>query len=84
MNVEEGGPSYAGDAVIAVVAFWVVAAVVAPRQWITAPSAVHVASFVGVGLGIATWVITPPLGVWFVKRQLAGTREKEVANAPHR
>jgi hypothetical protein len=107
-----------GDAVIAVVAFWVVAAVVASRRWITAPSAVHVACFVGVGLAISTalewmaihvqarwvygtsmpmvpvlrvglapvlqWVIVPPLVVWFVKRQLAGTRQKEVTYAPHR
>jgi len=107
-----------GDAVIAVVAFWVVAAVVASRRWITAPTAVHVASFVGVGLTISTalewmaihvqarwaygtsmpmvpvlrvglapvlqWVFAPPLVVWFVKRQLAGTRQKEVTHAPHR
>jgi hypothetical protein len=107
-----------GDAVIAVVAFWVVAAVVASRRWITAPSVSQVACFVGVGLGIATalewmaihvqarwaygtsmpmvpvlrvglapilqWVIAPPLVVWFVKRQLAGTRQKEVTHAPHR
>jgi hypothetical protein len=79
---------------------------------------VQVASFVGIGLGIATalewmaihdqarwaygtsmpmvpvlrvglapvlqWVIAPPVGVWFVKRQLAGTRQKEVTHAPHR
>ena len=107
-----------GDAVIAVVAFWVVAAVVASRRWITAPSVLQVACFVGIGLGIATtlewmaihvqarwaygtsmpmvpvlrvgltpvlqWVIVPPLVVWFVKRQLAGTRQKEVTYAPHR
>lgn len=100
-----------GDAVIAVVAFWIVAALVASRWWITAPSAVHVVCFVGVGLGIATalewmaihvqarwaygtsmpivpvlrvglapvlqWVIVPPLVVWLVKRQLAGTRRKK-------
>lgn len=107
-----------GDAVIAVVAFLIVAAVVASRRWITAPSAVQVASFVGVGLAISTalewmaihvqarwvygtsmpmvpilrvglapvlqWVIVPPLVVWFVKRQLAGTRQEEVTHAPHR
>jgi len=107
-----------GDAVIAVVAFWVVAALVASRRWITAPSAVHVACFVGAGLAISTalewmavhvqarwaygtsmpmvpvlrvglapvlqWVIAPPLVVWFVKRQLAETRHKEVTHAPHR
>jgi hypothetical protein len=107
-----------GDAVIAVVAFWVVAAVVTSRRWVTAPSAVQVASFVGIGLGIATalewmaihvqvrwaygtsmpmvpvlrvglapvlqWVIAPPLVVWFVMRQLAGVRQKEVTHAPHR
>jgi hypothetical protein len=106
-----------GDAVIAVVAFWVVA-VVASRRWITAPSVRQVACFAGIGLGIATalewmavhvqarwaygtsmpmvpvlrvglgpvlqWVIVPPLVVWFVKRQLAGTRQKEVTHAPHR
>jgi hypothetical protein len=108
----------AGDVVIAVVAFWVVAALVASRRWITAPSAVRVACFVGVGLAISTalewmaihvqarwaygtsmpmvpvlrvglapvlqWVIVPPLVLWFVKRQLAGTRHKEVTYAPHR
>jgi len=107
-----------GDAVIAVVAFWVVAALVASRRWITAPIAVQVASFVGVGLTISTalewmaihvqarwaygtsmpmvpvlrvglapvlqWVIIPPLVVWFAKRQLAGTPQKEVTHAPHR
>jgi hypothetical protein len=107
-----------GDAVIAVVAFWVVAALVASRWWITAPSASQVACFVGIGLGIATalewmavhvqarwaygtsmpmvpvlrvglapvlqWVIVPSLVAWFVKRQLAGTRQKEVTYAPHR
>jgi hypothetical protein len=107
-----------GDAVIAVVALWVVAALVASRWWITAPSMSQVACFVGVGLAISTalewmaihvqarwaygtsmpmvpvlrvglapvlqWVIAPPLVVWFVKRQLAGTREKEVTHAPHR
>lgn len=112
------GRATLGDAVIAVVAFWVVAALVASRWWITAPSAVHVACFVGVGLAISTalewmaihvqarwaygtsmpmvpvlrvglapvlqWVIVPPLVVWFVKRQLAGTREKGVTHAPHR
>lgn len=96
-----------GDAVIAVVAFWVVAAVVASRRWITAPSGLEVAGFVGIGLGISTalewmaihvqgrwayaasmpivpvvqiglapvlqWLILPPLVVWFVKRQLAGS-----------
>ena len=112
------GRATLGDAVIAVVAFWVVAALVASRWWITAPSAVHVACFVGVGLASSTalewmaihvqarwaygtsmpmvpvlrvglapvlqWVIVPPLVVWFVKRQLAGTRQKEVTYAPHR
>jgi len=107
-----------GDAVIAVVALWVVAAVTVSRRWITAPSAAQVACFVGIGLGISTalewvaihvqgrwaygasmpivpvlqiglapvlqWVIAPPLVVWFVKRQLAGTRQKEVTHAPHR
>src|SRR3990172_7591358 len=100
----------AGDVVIAVVAFWIVAALVASRQWITAPSALQFACFVGVGLAISTalewmaihvqarwaygtampmvpvlrvglapvlqWVIVPPLVVWFVKRQLAGTRQE--------
>jgi hypothetical protein len=107
-----------GDSVITVVAFWVVAAVVMSRRWITAPSMSQVACFVGVGLAISTalewmaihvqarwayetsmpmvpvlrvglapvlqWVIAPPLVVWFVKRQLAGTRQKEVTHAPHR
>jgi len=105
----------AGDVVIAVVAFWVVAALVASRRWITAPSAVQFACFVGVGLAISTalewmaihvqarwaygtsmpmvpvlrvglapvlqWVIVPPLVVWFVKRQLAGTRHKAESHA---
>jgi hypothetical protein len=96
-----------GDAVIAVVAFWVVAALVASRRWITAPSVLQVACFVGIGLGISTplewvaihvqgrwaygasmpivpvlqiglapvlqWLILPPLIVWFVTRQLAGS-----------
>jgi hypothetical protein len=96
-----------GDAVIAVMAFWVVAALVASRRWITAPSAAQVACFVGIGFGITTalegvaihvqgrwayaasmpivpvlqiglapvlqWLILPPLVVWFVTRQLAGS-----------
>lgn len=96
-----------GDAVIAVMAFWVVATLVASRRWITAPSAAQVACFVGIGLGISTalewvaihvqgrwaygaampivpvlqiglapvlqWLILPPLVVWFVTRQLAGS-----------
>jgi hypothetical protein len=33
---------------------------------------------------VLQWVIVPPLVVWFVKRQLAGTRQKEVTYAPHR
>lgn len=92
---------------IAVVAFWVVAAVVASRRWITAPSVLQVTCFAGIGLGISTalewvaihvqgrwaygasmpivpvlqiglasvlqWLILPPLIVWFVTRQLAGS-----------
>jgi hypothetical protein len=107
-----------GDVVIAVVAFWIVATLVGSRQWITTPSSLHVAGFLGVGLGISTalewmaihvqarwaygtsmpmvpvlrvglapvlqWVIVPPLVVWFVKRQLAGSRQNEVTHAPHR
>jgi hypothetical protein len=107
-----------GDAVIAVAAFWIVAARAGSRRWITAPSVPQVACFVSIGLGIATalewmathvqarwaygtsmpmvpvvrvglapvlqWVIVPPLVVWFVKRQLAGTRPREVTDAPHR
>ena len=112
------GRATLGDAVIAVVAFWVVAALVASRWWITAPTMSQVACFVGVGLAISTalewmaihvqarwaygtsmpmvpvlrvglapvlqWVIAPLFLVWFVKRQLPGTRQKEVTYASHR
>ena len=56
-----------GDAVIAVVALWVVAAVTVSRRWITAPSAAQVAWFVGIGLGISTaleWVAIHVQGRW--------------------
>ena len=33
---------------------------------------------------VLQWVIVPPLVLWFVKRQLAETRHKEVTHAPHR
>ena len=56
-----------GDAVIAVVAFWVLAALVASRRWITAPSVLQVAGFVGIGLGISTvleWLAIHVQGRW--------------------
>jgi hypothetical protein len=91
--------------VIVVVAFWVVAAVVASRWWIAAPSvlkspaviglrintalewvAIHVQGRWAYGASMAIvpvlqiglapvlqWLILPPLIVWFVTRQLAGS-----------
>src|SRR6266508_6376088 len=56
------GRATLGDAAIAVVAFWAVAAMAKSRRWITAPATPPVVGFVG--------VVLPPLVVWFVGRQL--------------
>ncbi|WP_188904326.1 hypothetical protein [Caldovatus sediminis] len=56
-----------GDAVLAVVAFWGVAAVAGTRRWILHPSALQVVGFVGVGLVITLALerlATGPLGLW--------------------
>ncbi len=56
-----------GDAAIAVVAFWGVAAAARTRRWILRPSAVQVAGFVAIGLAITLaleWLATGPLGRW--------------------
>lgn len=56
-----------GDAVIAVVAFWGVAAAAGTRRWILRPSAAQVAGFVAIGLAITLaleWLATGPLGRW--------------------
>lgn len=97
----------AGDAAIAVAAYWIVAAMVRRRAWVTTPNMRHVVGFVAAGLVITTiverlatevwnrweyaaimptlpvlgtgvvpllqWIVLPPLVVWFVRRQLAGS-----------
>ena len=55
-----------GDAVIAVVAFWGVAAVTGAR-WILRPSVGQIAGFVAIGVAITLvleWLATWPLGRW--------------------
>jgi len=64
-----------GDAVIAVVAFWVVAAVVASRRWITAPSVAQVACFVGVGLGSGLQQTRAEAGARHATKPLSSTRK---------
>ncbi|MHB0672189.1 hypothetical protein [Roseomonas mucosa] len=56
-----------GDTVIAVVAFWGVAAAAGTRRWILAPSAGQLAGFVAIGVAITLvleWLATGPLGRW--------------------
>lgn len=56
-----------GDVVIAVLAFWAVAAAAGSRHWILHPSAVQVAGFVAIGLAVTLvleWLATGPLGRW--------------------
>jgi hypothetical protein len=56
-----------GDAVLAVIAFWAVAAATRSRVWILHPTPKQIAGFVGVGLGITIaweWVATEVLGWW--------------------
>lgn len=57
----------AGDAAIAVVAFWTVAAATRARGWILGPAPSHVMGFVGVGLAITVvgeWFATRVLNLW--------------------
>jgi hypothetical protein len=56
-----------GDAVIALVAFWVVAAVSGARTWILRPTGRQIAGFVTVGVLITIvmeWLATRVLGRW--------------------
>ncbi len=56
-----------GDAVIAVVAFWGVAAMAGTRRWILAPSTGQLAGFITIGVAITLvleWLATGPLGRW--------------------
>ena len=67
ISIQVCGRATLGDAMIAVVAFWAVAAMVGSRQWVTVPTAAHVARFVGIGLGITTaleWVAIHVQGRW--------------------
>ena len=55
-----------GDAVIAVAAFWGVAAV-GTRRWILTPSVGQLAGFIAIGVAITLvleWLATGPLGRW--------------------
>jgi hypothetical protein len=57
----------AGDAVIALVSFWAVAAVARTRVWVLQPSAVQVALFTMVGVVITVigeWLATDMMGWW--------------------
>lgn len=57
----------AGDAVIAVVIFWAVAAIARSRSWILAPTRGQVSGFVGTGLLVTIvveWLSTQVLGRW--------------------
>lgn len=57
----------AGDAVIALVTFWAVAAIARSRGWILAPTRSQVLGFVGAGLLITIvteWLSTQVLGRW--------------------
>ncbi len=56
-----------GDAGIALISFWAVAAVAGSRAWILEPSAPHVLGFIAVGVGItvvAEWIATEVLHRW--------------------
>lgn len=56
-----------GDALIAVVAFWGVAAVAGTRRWILHPNSGQTAGFVAIGLAITVvleWLATDPLERW--------------------
>lgn len=56
-----------GDAGIALIAFWAVAAWVRSRAWILEPNTKHVVGFVAVGLAITVafeWLATEILGRW--------------------
>lgn len=56
-----------GDAAIAVMAFWAIAAAAGTRRWILCPSAVQIVGFVATGLVITLvleWLATGPLGLW--------------------
>ncbi|MBU8542042.1 MULTISPECIES: hypothetical protein [Falsiroseomonas] len=56
-----------GDAVIAVIAFWGVAAATRTRRWILAPSVGQLAGFVAIGVAITLvleWLATGPLERW--------------------
>ena len=59
--IQRCGRATLGDAAIAVVAFWAVAAAARWRRWITAPASVQVMGFVGVALVMTTileWLAT--------------------------
>jgi len=61
------GRAALGDVVIALVAFWVVAAVSGSRTWILRPTGRRVAGFVTVGLLVTIvmeWLATRVLGRW--------------------
>lgn len=56
-----------GDAALAVIAFWAVAAATRSRIWILEPTPKRIAGFVGVGLGITIaweWLATRVLDWW--------------------
>jgi len=56
-----------GDAVIAVVAFWGVAAMAGTRRWILAPSTGQLVGFITIGVAITLvleWLATGPLARW--------------------
>jgi hypothetical protein len=56
-----------GDASIAIVAFWTVAAFTGTRQWIRKPAAPHVVGFAGAGVTMTIaleWLATEVLARW--------------------
>lgn len=63
----------AGDAAIALVSFWIVAAVAHTRAWVQEPSAMQVAVFVMVGIVVTViveWLATEVLGWWAYAEQM--------------
>ncbi|MGH7366643.1 MAG: hypothetical protein ACREK9_09560 [Candidatus Rokuibacteriota bacterium] len=61
------GRATLGDVVIALVAFWAVAASARARSWVLRPTAAQITSFVAVGVVITIvmeWLATQVLGRW--------------------
>ena len=56
-----------GDVVIALTAFWIIAAALRSRRWIVVPTARAAAGFTAIGIAITIileWILTGPLQRW--------------------